>query len=46
MERFGVGVIGAGGIAGAHASAWLTFPDDCELIAFADMDERRAQERT
>lgn len=45
MERLGVGIIGAGGIAGAHASAWLTFPDECELIAFADMDERRAQER-
>ena len=45
MERWGIGIIGAGGIAGAHASAWLAFSDDCHLVAFADMDERRAQER-
>lgn len=45
MERLGIGIIGAGGIAGAHASAWLAFSDECQIIAFADMDERRAQER-
>ncbi len=45
MERLGVGIIGAGGIASAHASAWLAMGNDCELIAFADQDTRRAQER-
>lgn len=46
MERLGVGIIGAGGIASAHASAWLALDDSCQLIAFADQDVRRAQERT
>lgn len=45
MERLGIGIIGAGGIAGAHASAWSAFSDGCNLVAFADADERRAQER-
>ncbi len=46
MERFGIGIIGAGGIASAHASAWLAVGDSCQLVAFADQDVRRAQERT
>ncbi|MGQ9463454.1 MAG: Gfo/Idh/MocA family protein [Candidatus Fervidibacter sp.] len=46
MERVGVGIIGAGGIASAHASAWLSLGDNCQLVAFADQDIRRAQERT
>jgi len=46
MERLGIGIIGAGGIASAHASAWLAMGDSCQLIAFADQDVRRAQERT
>ncbi|MCS7192291.1 MAG: Gfo/Idh/MocA family oxidoreductase [Armatimonadetes bacterium] len=46
MKRLGVGIIGAGGIASAHASAWLELSKDCQLIAFADQDIRRAQERT
>lgn len=45
MERLGIGIIGAGGIASAHASAWLALSDNCQLIAFADQDVRRAQER-
>lgn len=46
MERVGIGIIGAGGIASAHASAWLSLGDNCQLVAFADQDIRRAQERT
>jgi predicted dehydrogenase len=46
MERLGIGIIGAGGIASAHASSWLALGDSCQLIAFADQDVRRAQERT
>lgn len=45
MERFGIGIIGAGGIASAHASSWLALGDSCQLVAFADQDVRRAQER-
>lgn len=45
MEPIGVGIIGAGSIAGAHASAWMTFSDRCQLLAFADIDATRAQER-
>ncbi|MCS7187893.1 MAG: Gfo/Idh/MocA family oxidoreductase [Armatimonadetes bacterium] len=45
MDRLGVGIIGAGGIASAHASAWLALGDSCQLVAFADQDIRRAQER-
>ncbi|MCS7224373.1 MAG: Gfo/Idh/MocA family oxidoreductase [Armatimonadetes bacterium] len=45
MQAWGIGIIGAGGIAGAHASAWLAHSEDCRLIAFADRDTRRAQER-
>ncbi len=45
MTPYGIGIIGAGGIAGAHASAWLAHCEDCQLIAFADTDGRRAQER-
>ncbi len=45
MERLGIGIIGAGGIASAHASAWLALSKSCQLIAFADQDVRRAQER-
>jgi len=37
MAKIGVGIIGAGGIAGSHAEAYRTFPDQCEVVAFSDI---------
>ena len=39
VEKLGVGIIGCGAVSGAHASAWNTFPEDCEIIAVCDKVE-------
>ncbi len=39
-----VGIIGAGGIANAHALGWNAYPDRAEIVAFADIDTDRAQQ--
>ena len=31
-----IGIVGTGGIAGAHLAAYLAFPDECEVVAVAD----------
>ncbi|GAA4769749.1 Gfo/Idh/MocA family protein [Microbacterium gilvum] len=32
-----IGIIGTGGIADAHISGYLAFPDQCEIVALADV---------
>ncbi|MCS7064952.1 MAG: Gfo/Idh/MocA family oxidoreductase [Fimbriimonadales bacterium] len=43
MERLGVGIIGAGGIAGAHAKAYAQLAPEVDLVGVADIDEDRAR---
>lgn len=40
-----VAIIGAGAISGAHISAYLAFPDRCQIVAVADMYPEKAQKR-
>ncbi|MBE7682759.1 Gfo/Idh/MocA family protein [Paenibacillus sp. P13VS] len=40
-----VAIIGAGAISGAHISAYLTFPDRCQIVAVVDMYPEKAQKR-
>lgn len=42
-DKIGVGIIGAGGVAAAHAKAYSQLPN-VELIAIADLDESRARD--
>ncbi|MCC6315121.1 MAG: Gfo/Idh/MocA family oxidoreductase [Thermomicrobiales bacterium] len=42
MERLGVGVLGAGGIARHHGQGWASFPERAALVAVADVSEPRA----
>jgi predicted dehydrogenase len=32
-----IGIIGTGGIASAHIQGYLAFPDECEIVALADV---------
>ncbi|MCC6445719.1 MAG: Gfo/Idh/MocA family oxidoreductase [Armatimonadetes bacterium] len=41
--RFGVGIIGCGGIAASHGEAWRMLDGDCELRAVSDIDEAAAR---
>lgn len=43
METVGVGIIGAGGIAAAHAKAYQMLGAKAQLIGVADIDEERAR---
>jgi UDP-N-acetyl-2-amino-2-deoxyglucuronate dehydrogenase len=43
MERFGVGIIGAGGIAGAHAKAYSQLAPTVTVVGVADIDEDRVR---
>ncbi|MCC6456944.1 MAG: Gfo/Idh/MocA family oxidoreductase [Caldilineaceae bacterium] len=45
MSRIRVGVVGAGGIGGAHLRAYAAWPDLCEIVAVADVHLPAAQER-
>lgn len=40
----GVGIIGSGSIAGTHAGAYLQFPDQCRIVATADLYLEKAQQ--
>ncbi|MGF9700121.1 Gfo/Idh/MocA family protein [Paenibacillus sp. MABNR03] len=40
-----VAIIGAGAISGAHISAYLAFPDRCQIVAVVDMYPEKAQKR-
>ncbi len=44
QSKLRVGIIGAGGIANAHAQGWTSYPDRAEIVAFADIDTTRAQQ--
>jgi UDP-N-acetyl-2-amino-2-deoxyglucuronate dehydrogenase len=39
----GVGIVGTGGIARAHAEAYTRFADRCRLVAVADLEAGRAE---
>ncbi len=43
MDKVGVGIIGAGGIASAHAKAYSLLKSKVALVGVADIDEERAQ---
>ncbi|MCX7993730.1 MAG: Gfo/Idh/MocA family oxidoreductase [Fimbriimonadales bacterium] len=43
MDTVGVGIIGAGGIAAAHAKAYQMLGAKAQLIGVADIDEERAR---
>nr|WP_201468867.1 Gfo/Idh/MocA family oxidoreductase [Microbacterium hydrocarbonoxydans] len=40
-----IGIIGTGGIADAHISGYLAFPEDCEITAVADVVPGKAEEK-
>jgi len=40
-----VGIIGTGGIAGAHVAGYLAFPEECEIVALADVAPGKAAEK-
>ncbi|RRR98472.1 Gfo/Idh/MocA family protein [Glycomyces terrestris] len=40
-----VGIIGTGGIAGAHVEGYRAFPDECEIVALADAVPGKAAEK-
>lgn len=46
METVGVGIIGAGGIAAAHAKAYQMLGARVHLIGVADIDERALRAAT
>lgn len=41
--RFGVGIVGCGGISSNHARAYRMFPEDCSIIAVSDVSEEAAR---
>jgi predicted dehydrogenase len=40
-----IGIIGTGGIAGAHVGGYLAFPKECEIVALADAVAGKAAEK-
>jgi predicted dehydrogenase len=42
-NKFGIGIIGCGGISSSHARAYRMFPDDCDIIAVSDVSEASAR---
>ncbi|GAT71863.1 Gfo/Idh/MocA family protein [Microbacterium hydrocarbonoxydans] len=40
-----IGIIGTGGIANAHIQGYLAFPDDCEIVALADVAPGKAAQK-
>jgi UDP-N-acetyl-2-amino-2-deoxyglucuronate dehydrogenase len=45
MAKFGIGVIGCGGISASHLTAYRELADQCELIAVSDVNETAARSR-
>jgi predicted dehydrogenase len=43
-EKLRIGLVGCGHIANSHVRAFRTFPDEAEIVAFADIVEQRAKE--
>ena len=44
--KFGVAILGCGGISGAHIRAYQQFPDECEIRAVCDINEAAAKRRS
>lgn len=42
MSKLRVGILGGGGILGAHARGYHSVPDRCEIVAVAEPDARKA----
>lgn len=42
-QKIGVGIIGTGSISRAHIEGYLAFPDDCRIVAVADMVGEKAK---
>ncbi|QCR40349.1 oxidoreductase [Microbacterium sp. SGAir0570] len=42
---FRIGIIGTGGIASAHIGGYLAFPEDCEIVALADVSPGKAAQK-
>ncbi|KNY07949.1 Gfo/Idh/MocA family protein [Microbacterium sp. GCS4] len=40
-----IGIIGTGGIADAHIRGYLAFPEDCEIVALADVIPAKAAQK-
>ncbi|MDI6943765.1 Gfo/Idh/MocA family oxidoreductase [Microbacterium barkeri] len=40
-----IGIIGTGGIASAHISGYLAFPEECEIVALADVMPGKAAQK-
>src|SRR5690606_18611363 len=40
-----IGIIGAGGISAAHIRGYQEFPEDCEIVAIADISPDKARAR-
>lgn len=43
-DRVGVGIIGAGGISREHLRAYQAWPEQCRVVAVADVVEQRARD--
>lgn len=43
-EKLRIGLVGCGHIANSHVQAFRSFPDEAEIVAFADVVEERAKE--
>lgn len=41
-----IGIIGTGGIVSAHVSGYLAFPEECEIVALADVVPGKATQKT
>ena len=46
MPKTRIGIVGAGGIAGAHLRAYAAHADRCQIVGIADIDESAANRRT
>jgi predicted dehydrogenase len=42
-KKFGVGIIGCGGISSRHAEAYRMFANDCDIVAVSDVSEESAR---
>ena len=43
MAKLRIGIIGTGGVAGAHARNYANFPDEAEVVAGADIVPGKAK---
>lgn len=45
MSRIRIGIVGAGGIGGAHLKAYDAWPERCQIVGIADIDAHAANAR-